>query len=282
VTSVAGRTGAVVIVSADLADLETTISNNVDVALNTGKTNYSDSGNVALLDTYSVFSTSNKHTRSYFSDGSSITASELRHANGSAMIDWPAYTLKSNEGVWLSEGQATSGDQIVNYTNMTTYVAAQGYGVGDFLADGSVKATGDFGMGGNSITNLASESASVSNNNAATTEYVMDTAAAEGWGNTSATFTPYFIPYALTVTVSRANGWMQSYLPTALTTIVFADGGTGGVDQVNLSLWAGTNSITFGTNNVAFSAAVTPETNSTTTILYYSPMWLTTWEATEL
>ena len=98
----------------------------------------------------------------------------------------------------------------------------------------------------------------------------------------SATFTPYFIPYALTATVDRANGWMQSYLPTTLTTIVFADGGTGGVDQVNLSLWAGTNSITFGTNNVAFSAAVTPETNSTTTILYYSPMWLTTWEATEL
>ena len=80
------------------------------------------------------------------------------------------------------------------------------------------------------------------------------------------------------------NGWLQSlYVTDPAVTITLLNGGTGGVDQVNLSLWAGTNSITFTTNAaIVYATEITPATNDATTILYYSRMWSTNWSASEL
>lgn len=94
----------------------------------------------------------------------------------------------------------------------------------------------------------------------------------------SASVTPYAIGYAATVTVSRANGAWQSYRPTNTTTIAIENGGTGTVDSVRLDLWAGTNTVTFATNNVTY-ADFTAATNATTALLYDSRLWHTDWSA---
>jgi len=159
---------------------------------------------------------------------------------------------------WSGSSGAWSAAQTNYADNMTTKT-----NWGEAVVDG------DLNFAGHSPTNCADP---VNPQDLATKAYV-----------DSATATPYTITYASTVTVSRANGWVQAYQPTGASTILIENGATGGIDQVNLSLWAGTNTITFVTNAaIVYAAAITPDTNDTTTILYYSEMFKTNWSAEEL
>jgi len=200
--------------------------------------------------------------------GWSDSSRQLYNGAGENILNIPvsgAPVLKdaASTDMWTVEGTATGGNQIVSYTVATNLIATLGASatLADVLAEGN-------DANGLSITNANDGSYT---GVLATVDYV-DAAEA----------TPYEITYAATVTVSVANGWLQAYAPTNTTTILIEDGDTNNVGQVNLSLYAGTNSVTLGTNNVTFASAITPSTNATTTILYYSAWKSTEWEGAEL
>jgi len=204
VTSVAGRTGDVVIVSVDLADFTSSVGTNADVvantakigytealvnanvsvASNTAKVAYTDAGNVALLDAVFNYFTGDAQYNAtsgnmqITEDSGFMTvlffnyaaeAMRLRHDgiyysnSDSQVVDIANQILKDDLGTWQSEGPATGGIQIVNYDTLTNKVESYGYGVGDFLADGSVPMTGDFNGGGQSATGLVDVIASGTN-----------------------------------------------------------------------------------------------------------------------
>ena len=96
------------------------------------------------------------------------------------------------------------------------------------------------------------------------------------------------LPYAITsasgtATVSRANGWLQSLDMTGPLVLNIGDGSASLVSQINLSVNAGTNALTYSVNatNICSGLSDITDTN-TTTYLLYSPMFETTWEASEL
>lgn len=99
--------------------------------------------------------------------------------------------------------------------------------------------------------------------------------------NYAATQNAYVIPYALTVTVQRANGYYQSLLCTNDTTIKIEAAGTNELSSINLSLWAGEHSVDFNGDHVTYDPVITPATNATTTILYFSEYWSTNWTGEE-
>ena len=96
------------------------------------------------------------------------------------------------------------------------------------------------------------------------------------------------LPYAITsasgtATVSRANGWLQSLDMTGPLVLNIGDGSASYISQVNLSVSAGTNQLTYttsATNTVTGLSDITA--TNTTTYLLYSPMFETGWEASEL
>lgn len=100
----------------------------------------------------------------------------------------------------------------------------------------------------------------------------------------SADFTPYAITAVNgTATVSRANGWLQSIdMSGNLVLDVGAASSTVG-SQINLSINAGANTLSYSDNatNIVTGLSDITVTN-VTTILFYSPMFTNTWEATEL
>lgn len=101
----------------------------------------------------------------------------------------------------------------------------------------------------------------------------------------AASSVPYAIPYASTVTVDPANGWKQSINATNDMTITFAYGSADTDTLLMVTLWASTNSITFGTNNVYgtnHTAMVWPAptpTNQPLIISMQNPMFTTNWTA---
>jgi len=46
----------------------------------------------------------------------------LYDSMGNTSVEWDAQTLRDDSGIWTSEGTATSGEQIVNYQTMTSYI----------------------------------------------------------------------------------------------------------------------------------------------------------------
>lgn len=71
-------------------------------------------------------------------------------------------------------------------------------------------------------------------------------------GSNTVSFTPYIMTYALTQTVSLANGNYQYYHPTNITTLVLPSSPTNQFHSVLIDIDIGTNSFTINTNNVCF------------------------------
>jgi hypothetical protein len=95
--------------------------------------------------------------------------------------------------------------------------------------------------------------------------------------------TPYAItPASGTATVSRANGKYQTVTLSGATTISLVNSATNVTSWIQLDLWAGTNSVTFLTNNVTYFATPTPSTTSATVLIYNSPFKLTSWDGTQV
>ena len=299
---------------------EALVNANVSVASNTAKVSYSDYGNVILKDGTVLWTGDengggNNSTNWGKVSATNFTLGLLEFSSSGIVLDEYGFSSFDFD---TRAGYDTFGDISYDWNTRKLY--------------GNWKLTnGNFNMSDGYVTNVATASVSSSNTLAATTEWVQDEAANQGWGDwvtatgivydasvaytdsttgtvydagvaytdaatnglasvtyvdaaiDSATATPYVITPALTVTVSRANGWMQSYYVTnPVTTINIGVGGTTGVDQVNLSVWGGTNSVTIATSIVTFATAPTYPTNDAMTILYYSEMWETNWIGSEL
>jgi len=100
----------------------------------------------------------------------------------------------------------------------------------------------------------------------------------------SADATPYAITAASgTATVDRANGWLQSLDMSGDLVLNITAGSASYLSQVNLTVDASTHTLSYSVNatNIVTGLSDITATN-VTTFLLYSPMFETTWEASEL
>jgi hypothetical protein len=99
---------------------------------------------------------------------------------------------------------------------------------------------------------------------------------------TSASHTPVSLVSASNVEISGFSGWIQALQLTNSATISMASGSTATIDQIHFSLISGTNTVIWGQGIPANIAELVPSTNTTTTILFYSPWGQTNWIGTQL
>jgi len=191
VTSVAGRQGDVVIVSADLADLEATISANASVAANTAKATYpvADSNKVAGIEALAdVTDTDNVRAAGALMDDEVdadlktfvLPADTTISAYGKTLVDdADAATARTTLGViigttvqgWSAILDGMTSIFTVAMSNKLAGIEASAdvtdadnvIAAGAFMKDGSIPATGNWDLDGYSIIGIGTNSLTFSN-----------------------------------------------------------------------------------------------------------------------
>ena len=175
--------------------------------------------------------------------------------NGSASLLLGAGTVSHKNAIVAGDGQIS-------------------HGIGSITAGGGLY--GD----GSGITNITGVATSLSNT---------FLNAANQTNNVS--FTPYVISFAMSNDISLVNGNYQYYRPTNTTTIYLPANNISQLCALRIDVYPGTNSFSFGTNNLCFTTNNSPgvgastisiRTNETTGLIFDRAVSNTLWRVWSL